>query len=819
MQTTADLVIIGAGIVGSSVAYHLAQKGWKNIVVIDQGGLPEAGGSTSHAPGLVFQTNSSKTMAELAKYTAAFYASLEYEGNPCYYAVGSIEIATSEARWQDLHRRCGFGKAWGVEGARLLSASEVVEMVPLFNKDRLFGGYFVQKDGIAKAVRACAAMAQFCQTQGAAQFYGNTTVTGFDIRRGRVYGVYTDQGTIATPQVLLCAGIWGPKVGKLAGISVPLMPVQHQYVRTEAIPELASDKDKEVVHPLIRNQDASMYYRQHGDCYGIGNYRHEPLLVEPADILAPGQAKFMPSVRDFTPEHFEFAQQITRQLLPAVGNAAHSPYRINGMFSFTPDGNPVIGQSHVDGFWVAEAVWVTHGGGVGKVVADIMDSGVSAWDLRELDMHRFHSYAHSKPYVRARGAQQYREVYDIIHPKQQMEQPRPIRVTPFQARLVELGGHFFESVGWERAQWHEANTHLLEEYDVPDREEWAARYWSKLEGAEHQATRNNVALFDISPFTKIRVEGPGALNFLNYLSANQIDVAVGKIVYTAMLNQKGGIMCDLTITRLGEQEFLVLTGGGIGMHDLAWIRQNAPKDHSVTITDVTSSYGALGLWGPKARAVLESVTDSDVSNAAFPYYTAQQLYVGLIPVLALRISYAGELGWELYAPSEYGLRLWDTLWAAGQAHGLIAAGGGAFDSLRLEKGYRLWGADIHSEYNPYEAGIGWAVKLNKGDFLGREALVKIREQGIQRKLCCMTLDDPTAVVMGKEPIWCNGSIVSYVTSANYGYTIQRGIVYGYLPINQSGPDTAVEVEYFGKRLKATVRAEPLFDPKLARLKG
>jgi len=820
MQTTADLVIIGAGIVGSSVVYHLAQKGWKNIVVIDQGSMPEAGGSTSHAPGLVFQTNSSKTMAELAKYTANFYLSLQHEGLPCYYDVGSIEIATSEARWQDLHRRCGYGKAWHLAGARLLNPDEVVEMVPLLNKDLLFGGYYVQQDGIAKAVRACAAMADYCRARQAAEFYGHTTVTGFDIRNGRVFGVHTDQGTIATPQVLLCAGIWGPKVGKLAGISVPLMPVQHQYVRTEPIPELAIHKDQEVVHPILRNQDAAMYYRQHGDRYGIGNYHHEPLLVEPAAILAPGQAKIMPSLMDFTPEHFEFAQNVTRQLMPAVGKAAHSDYRINGMFSFTPDGNSLVGQAHeVEGFWVAEAVWVTHGGGVGKAVAELLDRGVSEWDLRELDLHRFHPHVHSKPYVRARGAQQYREVYDIIHPKQQMEQPRPLRVTPFHARLTELGGHFFESVGWERAQWHESNARLLEEYDVPARDEWSARYWSKIEGAEHHATRNNVALFDISPFTKIRVTGPGALKFLNYLCANQIDAPIGKVVYTAMLNHQGGIMCDLTITRLGENEFLVLTGGGVGMHDLAWIRQHVPQDGSVTVTDVTSSYGALGLWGPKARAVLQSVTESDVSNAAFPYYTAQPLLVDYVPVLALRISYAGELGWELYAPSEYGLRLWDTLWEAGKEYGIIAAGGGAFDALRLEKGYRLWGADIHSEYNPYEAGIGWAVKLNKGEFLGREALQQVKATGIQRKLCCITLDDPQAVVMGKEPIWANGAVVGYVSSANYGYTVGRCIVYGYLPIEQSKAGTPVAVEYFGQRLAATVRDEPLYDPKMENLKG
>ncbi|HXF63686.1 MAG TPA: FAD-dependent oxidoreductase, partial [Caldilineaceae bacterium] len=683
MQATADLVIIGAGIVGSSCVYHLARRGWKNMVVIDQGPLFQTGGSTSHAPGLVFQTNAAKTMCELAQYTVQLYSSLEWEGQPCFYPVGGIEVAYTPARWHDLHRKLGLARSWGLKGARLLTPAEVQAMIPILDPAVIHGGYYVPNDGIAKAVRAATALCRAAEAAGAAVCYGNTTVTGFETRGGKLYGVHTNQGTIATERVLLCAGIWGPKIGRLAGISVPLTPVQHQYAITAPIPQLAADREQEVVHPILRHQDASMYFRQMGDRYGIGNYRHEPLLVEPEAILPPEEAKVMPSVMKWTPEHFTAAARYTAELLPPLAQA-ELDYKINGMFSFTPDGNPLIGESEVAGLWVAEAVWVTHGGGVGRAVAELLDTGVCAWDLRELDLHRFHAHAHTKPYIRARGAQQYREVYDIIHPKQQMEQPRPLRVTPFHPRLVELGGVFFESAGWERAQWYESNRRLLEEVDVPERDEWAARYWSPIEGAEHHATRNGVALYDLSPFTKIRVEGPGALAYLNYLAANQVDVPVGKVVYTAMLNARGGIMCDLTITRLAPDVFLVLTGGGVGMHDLAWIRRNAPRDGSVTINDVTSSYCALGLWGPKARAVLQPVAEEDLSNAAFPYFTAQPITIGYVPALALRVSYVGELGWELYAPAEYGLQLWDTLWEAGRGHGIIAAGGGAFDALRLE---------------------------------------------------------------------------------------------------------------------------------------
>ncbi|MEL6148072.1 MAG: aminomethyltransferase family protein, partial [Chloroflexota bacterium] len=335
-------------------------------------------------------------------------------------------------------------------------------------------------------------------------------------------------------------------------------------------------------------------------------------------------------------------------------------------------------------------------------------------------------------------------------------------------------------------------------------------------------TRENVALFNLSAFVKVEVSGPGACEYLQWLAANNIDKPEGKVVYTALLDKNGGIRADLTVTRLGPDRFLVLTGAGVGMRDLDWIQRNAPTDGSVTVQDVTSRYCTIGMWGPKARDVLAELCYEDVSNEAFPYFSARSINIGNVPVMALRLSYVGEPGWEFYAPVEYGLQLWDILWEAGEPHNIIAVGGGAFDSLRLEKGYRLWGADIHTEYNPYEAGIGWAVRMKKGDFLGRDALVKIKADGVKKKLTCMTLDDPTAVVMGKEPIYSNGTNgtpLGYVTSANYGYCVGSGIVYGYLPVEHTEPGTKVTVEYFGKRYDATVRDEPLFDADMARLKG
>lgn len=816
MQKQADLVIIGAGIVGCSAVYHLAQMGWRDMVVVEQGPLFETGGSTSHAPGLVFQTNPSKTMTQLAQYTVNLYSQLELDGQPCFYSVGGMEVAYTPERWEDLKRKAGFAKSWGLDD-ELITPEEAKQKISILDASKIYGAYFEPTDGIAKAVRAAEAMARQAEAHGVV-FYGNTSVTGIEVAKGRIQAVITSRGRIATETVLVCAGIWGPRIGRMVGVPISLTPVEHQYVRTGPLPELAGET-REVVHPILRHQDKSMYFRQHADSYGIGSYQHEPLLVEPDDILSYKEAPVMPSITPFTSEHFEKAWESAVELLPAL-RSADLVYRINGMFSFTPDGQPIFGQAvDVRGFWVAEAVWVTHAGGAGKMMAEWMVEGVPSLDLRECDINRFHPHAHSPPYIRARGAQQYREVYDIIHPLQQMESPRNLRLSPFHSRLEALGAIFFENVGWERPQWLESNKELLEGRQKPARSGWEARYWSPIQAGEHLATRERVAMYDLTPFAKIEITGPGALDFLQYLASNQIDQPVGKVIYTSMLNEKGGVMCDLTVTRLGLDRFLVVTGAGVGMHDLAWIRSHLPTDSSVHVVDATSGYACIGLWGPKARDLVQQVSENDFSNQVFPYMTARQVMIGELPAMALRISYVGELGWEIYTLTEYGLKLWDSLWQAGQPVGVVAAGGGAFDSLRLEKGYRLWGADIHTEYNPYEAGLGSAVKLDKGDFLGREALLRVKDQGIARKLCCMTLDAPGAVVMGKEPLLDGERVLGYVTSANYGYTVGKGILYGYLPLEYAAAGTSVEVEYFGKRYWASVAQESLYDPENAKLRS
>ncbi len=539
----------------------------------------------------------------------------------------------------------------------------------------------------------------------------------------------------------------------MAGVPIPLAVVQHQLVWTKPLSELAADADLEVVHPILRHQDLSIYFRQRGDRYALGNYRHEPILFEPDDLRPYREGEVQPSVEPFTPEHFEVAYEESTRLLPPVKGMLDEATAINGMFSFTPDMGSVVGESaDVRGFWICEAVWVTHAGGMGRMAAEWIAGGEPSMDMAEADANRFYPFMTTRPYVRARGAQQYREVYDILHPLQQMSHPREMKLTPFFARHRDLGAEFFTGAGWERPQWFEAN-HVLTSAPWESRTGWAAQNWSPCVGVEHLATRERVAMFDITPFAKFDITGADALSFLERISANRIDRPVGTVVYTSMLTPSGGIRCDLTVTRKDEDRFRVVTGGGSGQHDRAWLLSQRREGERVNLAVRTGSLFALGLWGPKARDVLRAVTDVDVSNEAFPYMTARYLNVGEVhPVWSQRISYAGELGWELYGQIAMGQRAWDVLWEAGEEHGIVAAGGGAFDSLRLEKGYRLWGQDIHTEHDPFEAGLGFAVRMDDGEFQGREALQRKLDRGLTEKLACMTFDDPTAVVMGKEPI-------------------------------------------------------------------
>ena len=810
LPTHARAVVIGAGIAGCSVAYHLAKLGWHDIVVLDQGPLFATGGSTTHAPGGVFQINPSKTMTNFANYTVDLWSDMDLDGEPCVNSVGSLEVAWTPERLFDLKRKHGYSLSWDVE-AHLISMQEARELVPMLS-NRILGALYVPSDIQTTATKPAEAMAREAIRNGAS-FHGGVEVIGFDIRDRRVTGIRTSSGNIKTDLVVSAVGIWAPKIGDLAGVPIPLSPMQHIYAVTDPLPELAGARN-DISLPLIRHQDSAMYFRQERESFGIGSYLHEPLVVDAEDILHPADASIAPAEMTFTADHFQAAYDAAGEVMPALKGVGLTR-KFNGLFSFNQDGFPILGEApQLRGFWSAQAVWITHAGGVGKAVAEWIVNGEPTIDLRECDIARFHPHAYDRSYVKTRAAQLYREVYDIIHPLQQPAEPRNIKVSPFHERQKELAAEFIEDAGWERPRWYSANGHLLETRTIPGshRQGWEAREWSSVIAAEHVATRERVAMFDLTPFAKFEVSDSRALDALQRLSANQIDKPIGTITYTSMLTPSGGIKCDLTVTRLREDQFMIVTGGGTSIHDLQWIKSNLPSGDTVAITDISSRYCCIGLWGPNARDTLSRATDDDVSNTGFPYMTAKRITVADVPALALRISYAGELGWEIYTPTEHGQRLWDLLWEAGSTFGIVPAGTGAFDSLRLEKGYRLWGNDIHTEYDPFEAGLGFAVKLDKEDFIGKKALIEARRIAPARNLSCLTLDDPNRVVMGKEPILDGDRVLGYVTSANYGYSVGRGIAYGYLPAAHAKQGSSVEILYFGERLRATVKRDPLYDP-------
>ncbi len=642
-------------------------------------------------------------------------------------------------------------------------------------------------DGLVKATRAAAKLAGMAERAGAT-FHGNTAVTGFLIDNGRIRGVETTAGTIRSDIVLIATGIWGPVVGRLAGITIPLMPFRHLYAETEAVPEVAAGRtaaSPELEHPVLRHQDRSMYFKQIGDGYGIGSYRHVELPIEAAD-LPHEHGHSVAHLADFPDEHFANALEYTADLLPAVGGR-RLVRKLNGVFSFTPDANSILGEwPDIRGLWLAEAVWVTHGGGVGKLMAEWLVDGTPTYDVREVDVRRFHRHVYNQAYIRRRGIQQYREVYDIVHQLDQFSDPRNIRLSPLHRRQVELGATFFEGAGWERPRWYGANADGLATRHWR-RGPWETRNWSPINGVEHLAAREAVALMDLSPFVKISVSGPGALGYLQRLTASDLERPVGKVTYTTLLDERGGILADLTVTRTAETEFLMVDGAGTGLRTIGRVRDLAPADGSVVVSDVSSAWCCIGMWGPAAQAVMDAVAEAPVT---FGRFTAGRVTIAGVPALALRVSYVGEHGWEIYAPTEYALRLWDALWEAGRPHGIAPIGLAAQDTLRLEKGYRLWGQDIHTEFDPFEAGLEFVLAMDKGDFIGRDALLRKRDRALTRTLSCLVLDTRDTVVMGREPILAGDRKVGYVTSAGFGFAVDRSIVYGYLPPELATPRAA-----------------------------
>ncbi|MER5387490.1 FAD-dependent oxidoreductase [Saccharopolyspora sp. NPDC002686] len=823
MSTTPRVVIIGAGIVGANLADELTERGWTEVTVLDQGPLPLTGGSTSHAPGVVFQTSPSKTMTEFATYTVEKFKNIEVDGDRCFNQVGGLEIATTPERLADLHRKQGWATSWGVP-AEVVGPERCAELHPLLDPERVLGGLHTPTDGLAKSPRAVAALIRRAEARGAV-FRGSTCVTEVLQQGGRVTGVRTSGGEeIAADIVVSCAGFWGKAVGELVGMKVPLLPLAHQFARTGQIAELVgrNDEQTEASLPALRHQDRDLYFREYNDCLGIGSYAHRPMparLSELPEVDGDDVSEAaMPSMLPFTEEDFAASWEHSKELLPSLRNAKIDS-GFNGIFSFTPDGGPLVGESpDVAGFWVAEAVWVTHSAGVARAVAQLLVNGRSETELHGCDVNRFDEIQTTDAYVDETSQQNFVEIYDVRHPLQPKFSPRDLRVSPFHARQKELGAFFLESHAWERPHWYEANARLVKElpteWQPPSRDAWSAMFHSPIAAAEAWKTRTAVAMYDMTSLKRIEVSGPGAVAFLQRLTTGKMDKSVGSVTYALMLDAAGGVRSDVTVARLGEQLFQVGANSNL---DVDYFLREAPDDGSVQIRDITGGTCCIGVWGPLARDLVQPLSGDDFSHEALKYFRLKHAHIAGIPVTAMRLSYVGELGWEIYTSAEYGQRLWDALWEAGQPLGVIAAGRAAFNSLRLEKGYRSWGSDMTTEHNPYEAGLGFALNKKKTEYVGYDAVADLSADTVTRRLSCLTVDDGRSVVLGSEPVFVDGEPAGYVTSAAFGHTIGKPIAYAWLPASAT-PGTSVEIQYFDRKVRATVAVEPLVDPEMTRIR-
>ncbi|MFL5807787.1 MAG: FAD-dependent oxidoreductase [Roseiflexaceae bacterium] len=786
MKSHAQAVIIGGGIAGCSIAYHLTLLGWRDIVLVEKGELTS--GSTFHSAGLVGQLRSSASLTRMMVYSADLYHRLKDETghDPSFHQVGSLRVASSTERMDELRRQVAFARTVGLP-AELIGPQEACDLFPPMVADGIEGALWLPTDGHIDPSGLALALARGAR-QGGAEIHVGTTVRALDIRGGRVRGVVTDRGTIQADHVVIAGGAWTPLVARLAGVNVPIMPFAHQYVVTRPVKGVARGL------PTMRDPDKLVYFKEELGGFVMGGYERNPAPYDydriPPDfnhqLLEPDWDRFM-SILDAAIER-----------VPAIAEAEVIKL-INGFEAFTPDGEFILGEApELRGLWLACgfcAQGIAGGGGVGKVMAEWIVEGQPFVDLAKMDVRRFAAHYRSKELARTQTYEIYATYYDIHLPTEERAAVRDLRLSPMYARLKELGVSFGEKAGWERPN---VFTSVAE---------------------EHRATRERAGLFDMTSFSKILVQGPGALALLQRITDNQIDKPVGSITYTQMLNARGGIECDLTITRLAADRFYIVTGTAFGPHDIAHIRRQAPDDGSVYIDDVTSSRAVVGLWGPRARDILRLATDDDISNAAAPYLSARMLTVGRAPVLALRVTYVGELGWELHTPAEYGLHLWDTLWAAGRTFDIMACGYHAIDTLRFEKGYRYWSTELTPEYTPYEAGLGFCVKLEKGEFVGRAALLEQKRRGLARKLCCLLLDDGAPIVWGREPICAGDEVLGRVTGGNFGHTVGRGIAYGYLPIERAAVGTRLAIDIGGTLWGATVAAEPLWDARNERIKG
>jgi 4-methylaminobutanoate oxidase (formaldehyde-forming) len=801
----ARVVVIGGGVGGTSIAYHLAQLGERDVILVDRDELTS--GSTFHSAGLVGQLRSSVSLTKMMMYSVELYRSLDCGWVEC----GGIRLACTPEREEEVHRQVAWARTFGLP-LETISADEAVERFPLMVPDGVRVASFLPTDGYLDPSQLTYALAEGAR-EGGVRIFTHTRVTGIDVTRSdppRVVAVETEWGRVACERVVIAGGMYAAELGRLAGVRIPIVPMAHEYLVTQPF------RDRSDLRHLatLRDPDNLIYFREEGAGLVMGGYERQcaPWALDDSlvDAIPPD---FNGRLLEEDWPRFEEIAVASRRRVPAMEDVKVTKL-INGPEAFTPDNEFCLGETEVDGLFVA-AGFCAHGlagaGGIGKVMAEWIVAGEPQMDLWRMDIRRFGAQYRSPAYTLKRTKEVYETYYDIHYPNEERQAGRPLKVSSNYAWHLRHGAAFGEKSGWERVNWYTANERAEGADEALRPRGWAGHHWSPAIGAEHRACRERAALFDESSFAKLEVSGPGAAAFLTGMCDNDVARDVGRITYTQMLNARGGIECDFTVTRVEEERFQIVTGTAFGQHDRAWMTKHAPRDGSVTITDTTSRWACFALWGPKAYDILAPLTPDPLD---FPYMSMRDVVVGDVPVRALRVTFVGEHGWELYAPTEYGPALWHALWEAGEPHGMLAGGYRAIDSLRLEKGYRVWGADITPDQTPYEAGLGFCVRDGLA-FLGAPAL----DARPERRLVCLTLDDPRSVCLGNEPVALGGAVIGRVTSGGFGYTLGASIAYAYVPTAHAEPGTEVAVDVFGTWISAQIRAEPLYDPASARVKG
>ncbi|RJQ83147.1 FAD-dependent oxidoreductase [Amycolatopsis panacis] len=757
------VVVLGAGLLGCAVADELTAAGWTDVTVL---ALEPDAGTLDH--GLVFRTHPDRTVTEFAKYTVEKYSALTVNGGWCFQPVGSLVLATAPQRLTALRRQHGWATSWGVR-SYLRSPAECAQLHPLLDPVKLSGGLHVPEDGLADPARAATAQARRAAERGA-RFLSGQRVVEIVRGGGRVTAVRTETERFRADVVISCAGVRGPELGALVELPVPVVPVVREHARSTPLPELAGQNDDftEAGKPVLGHPDAGLCFREHVDRLGVTAFR--------------------PDAGRFSPAGFEPGWARAAELIPALANGKVEQ-GASGPCPMTPDGLPLLGEHpDLDGFWVAEALGTAWSAGVARELARWLVEGQAHLALHSVDLARFDRLQLAPDSLRARC------VAAALARSAQQAVPR--RTSPFYEREVALGASFREGDGWARPQWYGANERLPEISRVPRREEEL----SPIGGAEALVARSRVAMFDLTPRRQLEITGPGALPFLQTLTTNQLDRAPGTVTSTLLLGEDGGVRSELTVARLGAELF------GVQVHsqlDIDWLYRHLPRDGAVQLRETTSGNCCIGLWGPLARKVLPELSTMDSSRRA------RRTYVADVPLLAIRGSDIGEAGWELHTSADLGRRLWDTLREAGRPHGIVAAGQIALTSLRLEEGRLECGVDVTTEHDPYEAGLGYLVRMDKGYFLGRDALRERSPATVSRKLVCLIVEDPLFVLAGKEPVYAEGRPAGYVTSAAYGYTLGKNLAHAWLPVEYTRPRTPVEIECAGQRRKAKVAAEPL----------